>query len=379
MNPDGSGKGGAFLTELTTPGNIFTPEDLGPDARALTHLIHADRWLRTNEFKVAVAALGGVKEVIAACADYFRQRDPADPEAEELGLMRARLGDMAARCFALESTVYRLAGQLDRASKGVATGADDAIQRSFHAMDSMDELRMECGIVEALGYDIYSSAVGDGIRICDSSGYPVDAQATEALVSRRKIGVGERPNEADKLAIVSTLLRCEEAGRLNVASATEEALDAPCADARDSEDVADLPARLKCAALLLLHLSRAEWGEHLWEEPEVVAAIADIVSAAYVCESAVLRSEKLADAGAASVALAHDAALLYTVTAMFAAQPIASAVVDHLAHMNGNSEVAGRLMGELMVWGRHDVIGIRRRLAAAVLEREGYPWQWNIG
>src|SRR5579871_3629738 len=82
--------------------------------------------LNMGRFKLEAGAVGGIKETIAVCAAYAKQRRQFGRPIAEFGLIQHKLGEMAARCFALESAVYRLAGLLDCAFEGIVPDAPDA-------------------------------------------------------------------------------------------------------------------------------------------------------------------------------------------------------------------------------------------------------------
>jgi len=380
----------AFLVERSMPGVSFGKEEhkLGMKGTSTRRVILEDVRvpvenllgevgkghyaafcaLNMGRFKLEAGAVGGIKETIALCAAYAKQRKQFGKPIAEFGLIQAKLGEMAARCFALESAVYRLAGLLDGVFEGIVPDSPDASTQYHRAAE---EYSVECSIVKVVGSELYSWATDEGIQIHGGYGYTEEFPMARAWRDQRLLRIGEGANEVVRLTIVNTLLRREAAGRLDLAAATSRASEKPCADEEREETPESLVRQLKTAGLLLLDLARKEWGDSLMEQQEVVAAIADIVAAAYVAESAVLRARKLTGPGAK---LALDAALLYTVEAIHAVQPAAGASVDHLSRVDTNHEVSARLMGELMVWGRHDRIALRRRIAAATLERESYPW-----
>jgi alkylation response protein AidB-like acyl-CoA dehydrogenase len=324
-----------------------------------------------GRFKLEAGAVGGIKETIAVCAAYAKQRKQFDRPIAEFGLIQAKIGEMAARCFALESAIYRLAGLLDGVFDGIHPDSDDA-PAEYHR--AAEEYAIECSIVKVIGSELYSWATDEAIQIHGGYGYTEEFPVARAWRDQRLLRIGEGANEIVRMIIVNSLLRRERAGRLDLASATEAARRAPCAESMNNRTLESLSRQLNKAGLLLLDLARKEWGDELAEQQEVVAAIADIFSAAYVSESAILRACKLADSGNSGAALARDAALLCTAEALQVLQAGASAALNHLSSVDSNSEVSARIMGELMVWDRHDLIAIRRRIAAAALARESYPW-----
>src|SRR5579871_1574543 len=140
------GKVTAFLVERDFPGVSFGKEEhkLGMHGTSTRRLIlenvpvpienvleigkgHYAAFCALNmgRFKLEAGAVGGLKETLAVCVEYARQRKAFGRPIAEFGLIQHKLAEMAARTFALESMVYRLAGDLEAAFAGVVPDAPD--------------------------------------------------------------------------------------------------------------------------------------------------------------------------------------------------------------------------------------------------------------
>ena len=69
--------------------------------------------LNIGRFKLAVGAAGGAKQLLGQAQAYARERQQFGSAIAEFGLIKEKIGAMAAECYALESAVYRLAGDMD--------------------------------------------------------------------------------------------------------------------------------------------------------------------------------------------------------------------------------------------------------------------------
>jgi alkylation response protein AidB-like acyl-CoA dehydrogenase len=319
--------------------------------------------LNMGRFKLEAGAVGGLKETIAVCAAYAKQRKQFGKPIAEFGLIQAKLGEMAARTFALESAVYRLAGLLDGVFEGIDPTADDA---PAHYHRAAEEYAVECNLVKVFGSELYSWATDEGIQIHGGYGYTEEFPMARAWRDQRLLRIGEGANEVVRLAIVNILLRRALQGRLNLT------VDPGPADFKSVNDpLQDIVHSLKRKAGMLLEVAHVTLGEKLPEEQEVMAGIADTVIAAYVAESAWLRCRKLSrnvDLPKAG-RLAQMATELYCWSAL---QDVSMAITGLMGRL-------GKLGVDVVeltqtVGARADLIGMRRELAAAVLEREGYPW-----
>ena len=186
---------------------------------------------------------------------------------------------------------------------------------------------------------------------------------------QRLLRIGEGANEVVRLIIIKSLLRRGQTGRLPLDLAIADAPKLVVQTKGDSSDA--VPAKLKTAALLLLGLAKDTFGEQLAEEQEVCAAIADVAAAAFVSESAFVRVAKTSDNSAGS-----DAARLYAVLMSQSALKSYQTVMGRIGAAGAKFTNPG-LQAFSMILGsavRENIVGLQRKLAGAVLEREGYPF-----
>jgi alkylation response protein AidB-like acyl-CoA dehydrogenase len=311
--------------------------------------------LNMGRFKLEAGAVGGIKETLAVCAAYAKQRKQFGKPIADFGLVQAKLGEICARLFGLESAIYRLAGQLDSVFEGINPEADDAPSKYHRAAE---EFALECGIVKVIGSELYSWATDEGIQIHGGYGYTEEFPMARAWRDQRLLRIGEGANEVVRVNIVSTLLRRAKDGRLDLQSARPISRDL-------NPSLASVEV-LKQTALRLLSAAQDRFGSRLMEEQEVVAVIADIICAAYIAESAWVRAGKLAKTktGEESVQLAKDAATLITATAI---EQLPVMVHTALARIGGGVEMPLNLQPSSV-----DTIGLKRRLAQTVLAKEAY-------
>ena len=324
--------------------------------------------LNMGRFKLEAGAVGGLKETIAICARYAKERKQFGKPIAEFGLIQAKLGEMAARTFALESAVYRLAGLLDGVFATIQPDADDAPAEYHRAAEAY---AIECSIVKVIGSELYSWATDEAIQIHGGYGYTEEFPVARAWRDQRLLRIGEGANEVVRLIIINSLLRRGRAGRLPLDAAIADASKLPVQT--KSENSEAIPAKLKTAALLLLGLARDTFGERLADEQEVCAAIADIAAAAFVSESAYFRAVKTSAKPDSAQA---DAARLYAVLTVQGAVRSYQTVIGRIQAAGAKCMDPG-LQASGMVFGSaatEDIVGLQRKLALAVIEREGYPF-----
>jgi alkylation response protein AidB-like acyl-CoA dehydrogenase len=328
--------------------------------------------LNMGRFKLEAGAVGGLKYVLGVCAAYAKQRQTFGRPLAEYGLIQHKLAEMAARTFALESMVYRLAGDLDNAFATVVPDAPDAPAQYHRAAE---EYAIECNAVKVLGSEAYSRMTDEAIQIHGGYGYTEEFPVARAWRDQRLLRIGEGANEIVRLAIVNLLLRRDRAGRLPVLEAGKRAVASPASNPQPpaSDALAAIGVKAQDAkrlALILLSLATDSLGEQLIEAQEIAAAIADLVCAAYALESVWMRSAKLQAANAprfeTALLAAQVAACDYAGEALAAARE----ALDALSEAPPDSLTALRQR-----LGQRDVnpVRLRRALAARVLEKDGYP------
>ena len=377
----------AFLVERDTPGVSFGNEEhkLGMHGTSTRRVIldnvrvpvenalevgkgHYAAFCALNmgRYKLEAGTVGGLKETLSVCAAYAAQRKAFGRPIAEYGLIQHKLAEMAARTFALESMVYRLAGDLEAAFAGVVPDAPDASEQYHRAAE---EYAIECNIVKVIGSETYSRLTDEAIQIHGGYGYTEEFPVARAWRDQRLLRIGEGANEIVRLAIINTLLRRDKAGRLRLqdamsaASRASRSTAAAPADALEAIGTASRGA--KQAALILLKNAIETRGERLLEAQEIVAAIADVICSAYALESVFLRCSRLRSR---SVAKAETALLAAQVAACDYTDEAIAAVrycLDALPDLDADLEALVRY--------RANPMQLRRELAARVAEVGGYP------
>ena len=99
--------------------------------------------LNLGRFKLEAGAVGGLKYILKICTEYAKQRKTFGRPIASYGMIQHKLAEMAARTFALESMVYRLAGELDSVFEPIVPNAEDAPSQYHRAAE---EFAIECNI-----------------------------------------------------------------------------------------------------------------------------------------------------------------------------------------------------------------------------------------
>ena len=375
----------AFLVERGTPGLSFGAEErkMGIKGSSTRQVILEDARvpvenllgepgrgheiafgiLNLGRLKLAAGAVGGCKEMVGLAARYAQEREQFGAPIASFGLIREKVGAMAARAYALESALYRLTGALD---ERLAAAADPA-----ERLEAIDEYVIECALIKVVGSEILDDAIDETLQVHGGNGFSAEYPVELAYRNSRINRIFEGTNEINRLLVTGQLLRRALKGRLDLLGPAQEAVqgaplervEAPAA----LQDAALAVENLKRAALLVAGRGAMTFREGLEREQEVMARIADVVADIYLAESALLRAERLQGGPRAEAATGF--ARLVAFEAVDRARAPAR---EALRRIPGGAEALGRLEAYL---GEHgaDLIEERRRAADLAFEAGGYP------
>jgi alkylation response protein AidB-like acyl-CoA dehydrogenase len=319
--------------------------------------------LNIGRYKLAVGAVGGVKELIGLASGYALERHQFGVPIASFGLIQDKLGRMAAEAFALESAVYRLAGDMDTVLEGVAEGPAQS--------RALNEYVVEYSFIKVFGSEILDMVVDEALQVYGGYGFSADYPVELAYRNSRINRIFEGTNEINRLLTVEQLLKRAMRGAVDLMGPAQAALQGePVADVDAPEALADAVVaveNLKRATLLVAGMGAMAFAQKLEHEQELMGHVADMVGLVYLADSALLRAERLlgGEAGERAALLAR----LYAMAAVDRARPLAA---EALRRIPGGAQAQGRAGAYLAEHGI-DLIALRRDAAQAVLAAEGYP------
>jgi alkylation response protein AidB-like acyl-CoA dehydrogenase len=335
--------------------------------------------LNAGRFTLGASAVGGAKYVMAASSKYTKERKAFGKQIGEFGLMKEKLAEMAIRIFAVESMVYRSAGNMDLAMAAASTSGGDKIQST---MKVLEEYAIESSIAKVYGSEMLDFVVDEGVQIFGGYGFHEDYPVCRAYRDSRINRIFEGTNEINRMLIIQMLMKRAMGGQLALIPAAmklaDEILAGPSFEdapegvlAEESRVVANAKKMFLQAAGGALQKFR----EKLADEQELIGALSNVVMEVYAMESCLLRAQKAAAAkGEAAAGVMIDAARVFIADA---AERVEHEAKRAIAAVN-EGDMLTTQMAVLKRFGKRgavDTIALRRKVAAAVQAQDRYPFE----
>ncbi len=370
---------GASTCALTLEGVRVPPEnvlgEIGKGHRVAFNVLNMGR------FKLAAACLGGMRPAIGTALAYARDRRAFGRQIVEFPLVAAKLAAMAARTYAVESVVYRIAGLIDaRLARAEGSGSPEEIRAA------LEEYAVECSIAKVLASEELGWVVDELVQIHGGYGYIEEYPAARAYRDARIHRIWEGTNEINRLLVTGTLVKRALQGRLDLlgpARRAQEALLAPSGTRAEGEAAGPLGAEAalvdgaRQVTLLLAGAAVQRFGTDLEEQQELLAGLADLVTGFLTMDSAVVRARQAASEADSETDLERAERHVDLARVV---------VADRIAELELRARsLAGSLAegdeARLLVSGVRrllradpvDRIALARRVASHVLAAGGYP------
>ncbi len=334
--------------------------------------------LNVGRFSLGAYCLGGSKKVLEASSKYSKERTAFGKQLREFGLIRAKLGEMAIRIFAVDSMIYRSAGTIDSAVTSPQADSDKTQQ----AMQVLEEYAIESSISKVYGSETVDFCVDEAVQIFGGYGFHEDYPVARAYRDSRINRIFEGTNEINRMLIIQMLMKRATSGVLPLIPAAmklaDEVMAGPSMEEPPSGTLAEEERALAQAKKTFLLASGAavqKFREKLADEQEIVASLANIVMEIYAMESVLRRTQKAQaakDEENSAVMAAAAKAFIYG--------------AGDRVEKEARTALAGTLEGDMLrtqlaVLKRFskrepvDIVALRRRVSDAVLAQDRYPFE----
>jgi alkylation response protein AidB-like acyl-CoA dehydrogenase len=332
--------------------------------------------LNAGRFTLGASCVGGSKHVLMTSSKYCKERKAFHKQIGEFGMMKEKLAEMAIKIFAVESMVYRSAGNIE-AAMAAASGSGDKIQNS---MKVLEEYAIESSIAKVYGSEMLDFVVDEGVQIFGGYGFHEEYPVCRAYRDSRINRIFEGTNEINRMLIIQMLMKRAMGGQLPLIPAAMKLADEILAGPSFEEapegvlaDEARVVANSKKMFLQAAGGAVQKFREKLADEQELIGALSNVVMEIYAMESCLLRAQKAAAArGEAATQTMIDAARVFINDA---AERVEHEAKRAIAAVH-EGDMLTTQMAVLKRFGKRapvDTIALRRRVAAAVQSQDRYP------
>ena len=332
--------------------------------------------LNAGRFTLGASCVGGSKHVLMTASKYTKERKAFGKQIGEFGLMKEKLAEMAIQIFAVESMVYRSAGNIE-AMMSAASG-----DKVAHSMKVLEEYAIESSIAKVYGSEMLDYVVDEAVQIFGGYGFHEEYPVCRAYRDSRINRIFEGTNEINRMLIVQMLMKRAMGGQLPLIPAAmklaDEILAGPSFEEAPEGVLADETRVVANAKKMFLQAAGGavqRFREKLADEQELVAALANVVMEVYAMESCLLRAQKAASAkGEAANKVMIDAARVFISDAMERVEHEAKRAIAAVHE----GDMLTTQIAVLKRFGKRpalDTIALRRSVAAAVQSQDRYPFE----
>ncbi len=333
--------------------------------------------LNIGRYKLAVLNLGGSKKTISVSTKYANERIQFNVAISSFGAIKHKLAEMAIRTYACESATYRTGGLIDDMIANLSAKGTDKVQAKLIAAE---EYSIECAILKVFGSEVLAYVVDEAVQVFGGTGfseeYPVARAYRDARISR----IFEGTNEINRLLAVGMLVKKAMKGEVDLftpaMAVQKELMSVPDFSTADSDDffAAEKKALQNAKKAILMTAGAAvhKFMQNLDKEQEVMMNISDMLIELFVCESTLLRTEKLISVrGEAAASLQIDMTRTYISDSL---ERINLSGKHAIASFNDGDTLRIMLMGlkRFTKYEAYNTIAARRRIADKLIEENGY-------
>ncbi len=365
-------KGSSTRTLILQDAEVPVDNVLGEIGRG--HVI-AFNILNVGRYKLAVGAVGSSKRAIDLAVQYSNERKQFKTPISSFPLIQEKLATMAAQTYAMESSVYRTGGlfqdSLDQLS-------EEESKDGKKIADAIAEYAIECSMNKVFASETFDYVIDEAVQIHGGYGFMAEYEVENMYRDSRINRIFEGTNEINRLLVPGTLLKKAMKGELPLLAEAQRLQQEVMSFMPTEIGTAPLDRErhlltmMKKIFLLTAGTAVQKYQDKLQGEQEILANTADIMSAIYALESAIVRTDKaIADKGI------EKSELKVRYTEVFAQQAFEAVERDakETLYAAASGDELRMLLSALKKFSRYqpiNVIGTKRDIAKRLIESNKY-------
>ncbi|MEX2589603.1 MAG: acyl-CoA dehydrogenase family protein, partial [Chitinophagales bacterium] len=334
--------------------------------------------LNGGRIKAGAGGIGGAQLVLNQAVPFAIERKQFNQSISEFGAIQYKIGSIAAEAFCCEAAVYRTVDKIDRLTeKLLKEGKSDNEAK----LGGLREFAIEASIIKVKGSELVCLATDEGIQIYGGMGYAVetgmemgyrDARITKIYEGTNEVNRMLAVGELSKRAVITKELDLISAGKKIPGFIFKQIL--PFKSNSNYAAEKRLVQGLKNTFLMVSGAAGKKLGKKLVDEQEIVLNFYDILAEAYVCDSVLMKIEKLEKTErnkGEKFQVQKSAMQLYLYVAANTAKRAAHEAIDSFA--NGlQKSMLKKLVNIMLPAYPVNPKELRRKVARYIIDKKGY-------
>jgi alkylation response protein AidB-like acyl-CoA dehydrogenase len=331
--------------------------------------------LNIGRIKLAAGVLGGCKEAMKDAIKYANERQQFGRPISKYGAIRSKIGEMTIKTFAVESATYRVGKNIEDT---IASQIKDGIAPQRAYLKGIEEFAAECALLKVAGSEALDFVVDEAVQIYGGMGYSAESSVERAYRDSRINRIFEGTNEINRMLSVEIILKRALKGEIDLMgpamAVANELMSIP-----DMEEIPDTylaketsyVINFKKALLMVTGTAIQKRMETLSKEQEILMAVSDIANACYLCESSLLRAQKMQEGPQKDLAGKIVQVMFYD-----AASTIEKASKDVINNVAEEDELKMMHMGirRFCKVEPTNTIKLRNEIAVTAIEKGGFTF-----
>lgn len=334
--------------------------------------------LNMGRLRLGVAVMGGAKSVLGVATKYAKERKQFGTALSDFRVIQTKLADMAVRTYMIESTSYRTTGNIDAAMANVSS---DDVDRAQKLVEAIEEYNIEASIMKVSGSEALDFVADEGVQIHGGYGYSEEYAVECAYRDSRINRIFEGTNEINRMLIPGTILKRAMKGQLNILPITQEiqsslsraASPVPALDDSPLAQEVQLAELVRKATIYTVGSAAMKLMTELEKEQEQLTMLADMCIDAYTIDTVVRRAMQAQTEAKDSVKALH---MMFAKVAAHEIYERAMARARRIVvELFPDEDQYTRFMElkRLHLDVTQPLVPMKRKIAAAVIEADGYP------
>ena len=255
--------------------------------------------LNVGRIKLCAATTSAAEKVLNISIEYASERKQFKNSIINYGAIKEKLANMATKIYCSNAALYRAGNDIEiKIQQLISKGTN----KTDAKLQSLLSYAIECAIMKINGSEVIKFVSDEAIQIHGGMGYSADTLVEPAYRDARISRIYEGTNEINRMLVVEMMLKKAIKKELNIFREIKKlqtelpliliGVNQNPPQSKLNKEKSTI-CKLKKLSLLMLGISVSRYKAKLVKEQELLMRIADLIIETYICESALLKTEKM--------------------------------------------------------------------------------------